>query len=1093
MVLNARGLDPVNNENLFSFIIRLQSAPGEDLQEKFWYRVKEMGMLDEGSKYDEPSAEITEEFREKVRERDELEDDGRYDYVDGEYSGDQNGYNDTHDIPPPPSPQEEEMWSRTSTTATGKRRARLEVRGSPAKSAMKAAHAAGQEWQDRRPPERQRAVSSRRSRVSDSYEGGLDDEPSELYPDNHRVPFDAREAAMRAEQFYRACQERLLDAHFQHWRLATVQREEQRFDENRALKADEAYANFLLTRFWKIWVLKTVAIVQRSEEVRQRVLARKYFVAWKAVVERNEERVRQFQLYQPFHRWRAATKERASEWQLAQRWYNQGLVRAVYVVWVQRYWTVVMRKRREEALIRKTYTKWREHTNQALKRRAMAEAFLRRMTLQKSFMVWLQRTEDWLEKNCKVGRHADLVIAVNAFQRWRTRTQTEPLNREARNRRAHYLATNTFKIWRQRTKDHIAAQEQYKRNLSRRVLRTWRLAFRQQVVQYERCTALQRRVFQTWQQKQRAAVLRRDINNRNAIKVLRIFAEKLRQRSQHLASAYQLVATRRNQSLALDILNCWRTRLNNLTTLESSAQLHRQKALLHKPFQTWHSRTIFYTHDRTLDATAFRDFFAMKYALQKLRAASFQERTARLKASFRTVSRRRLQNLAARSLSKWRARTATLQTRSETVVLERQQALKKLILDGWRENIAIIAAKRQRAEEINIQRILRTGFEAWETHFQHVRSLEQRADQYRLQSEEALKSGFMRLWKYRYWHWEHLSNNAGREAQLLQAKKMRRVLSQWRDEANNRRRPVTPPPPPLPTMEPTPQQEYAPNMSRIGIDVSPRRRQQRANAWNVTTAMTPVVQNPRSPGGWRTSQRQQQQASQLQLQPRTGFTQPPASLPHRPTAMNAPDLQLQPMTPLGSPVKRRLFAKSTLGRVVTTVNEDSGEWDAATTANTTINTTAALPPATPKGPPPISLRPISLPPLIPPLPSSARSLRVSGIRSGVGTANITNMSSSVSLSSSARMATPDLGRRRVREYVQHQQRHQQHLQQGHQIVEEDETHNRGYDDEDDEDEVGEDEDVDYEDDGTLVGTARTGSKRSAESGFGGGGRRGIAM
>lgn len=92
------------------------------------------------------------------------------------------------------------------------------------------------------------------------------------------------------------------------------------------------------------------------------------------------------------------------------------------------------------------------------------------------------------------------------------------------------------------------------------------------------------------------------------------------------------------------------------------------------------------------------------------------------------------------------------------------------------------------------------------------------------------------------------------------------------------------------------------------------------------------------------------------------------------------------------------------------------------------------------------------------------------------------------------MATPDLGRRRVREYVQHQQRHQQHLQQGHQIVEEDETHNRGYDDEDDEDEVGEDEEVDYEDDGTLVGTARTGSKRSAESGFGGGGgRRGIAM
>ncbi|TGZ84840.1 Sfi1-domain-containing protein [Ascodesmis nigricans] len=1018
VVLTARGLDPINGcQHLYKFILRLQGAPGRDMQEKFWHQVKEMGGVGDESRFEEPSEEVVGKYREKIREVEEEErgyeeEEGRY---AGQVYGERNGYQD--------------VQKETRSRAT------VEVRGSTTDRPLKTSHVVEREWEDNRVPDREQPGPPR----NDDYGDGMAEAVHQPAA-RPRIPDDL------VEEGYEMIERNLLQRYFHHWLTATEQRQDARYFEEAYHVAAERHRLSLLKQFWSLWASRAAEAVERSDIARQRLLARKYFTAWRSVVQQNEDLVQQFQLAGPFYQWRVATRERLEDAQMAEQYYNEGLIRAVYHVWFRRLQDVKAERMRNQALLEDAFHGWRERTEKELVLKAKAKTFYRRFTLHKFLLIWEKRSETSLDNE---------VVAI-AFQ----------------NVSSSHIQQNVLALWRRRTQNQIAAKELYKKNLIKRFFKNWTLIYRQQVFQDFYSERLVSRVFIHWQQQQRAILLRRTIEYRNARQVLRVFVTNLRIRSRRLNDTLIQFTVARNQRIASEALHQWRVKLANIKSLTAVATTHYGKTLLNTSFYNWHSRTVAYTTDYHLIASAFRNFFAMQHIFSHLRLAARNHKKNRLKAAFHTVSRLRLFNLASRVLTHWRSRThhitVTLPNRADNTLHTKNRAVMATYLSHWREKTNNHLTQQYEYTTAYNSGLLLRALETWTSHLRRLRHLDELAEQRRREADIQLVARMVGKWRQRYWKLEPDYKLAERERQRNDVNLMKRTLDKWRDRTRRALGIATSP-------------------TDTGVEddlqLSPRRHIPRG----LSTSMTPLAQRVSSPARWSAQPKSQVSVSssvtalpQQQIHRRQ---QPPATLPY-PITLPA---NHQSMTPLGSPVKRKLFARSTLGRIVSTVDEDSGEWAAPITTTTTTTPkpkptigNSSRNPSISRAPPATTRPPSARPPSTPP-PASFPT-RTPKTQPPLRSLNPTSTFPPLNLHHQ-RTATPELGQRRVREYIVQQQKQRGLGIQGRRtpasmgrgIVEEDE--NGAFEDED-ETEGGVEMEMEMEDEGTLVGTGREGSKGS---------------
>lgn len=551
-------------------------------------------------------------------------------------------------------------------------------------------------------------------------------------------------------------------------------------------QAETYYNRGLALRVWSTWVHQTAAILHRTDELRERMLIRKYSNAWRRVVMQrkiNEREALRFQLGVVWDRWIANYHKRKELEKKAIAHYNEGVVTRAYWVWYYEICVKLFTATREDKLLKVAIDGWVQKTENAIRLAHMADAFFRRRTLQSVFAHWAKKTEENLERQDLAYDYSEWRLMHSHFDTWKRSAIMAPRVRALTDYHNDRLTSDFLFTWRERTKMSVAASELYRQSALRRAVTRWRLVLRMRVVQENHDTRLKERALQNWALQERYQLLRRTNDRRLARRVMHTFCTNLVTKAQRLRQSYEDAAILRNRYLAHSALTCWTFKLDRIQSMSRHAELRFEATVCSKALVLWKGRTQTYA-EYAQWAQASVWYFTAKHVMAKLKSAYINARKNRLRQAYHYLVRQRKRNLAARAMDVWKRKLVELrdlESVAEHFDATRHEDLSQDILEHWRDRTAQVVSDNQRAEDFNTRRLLRLGMGKMLARHQSVRYMEQEADMRYQRETYKLLATFIRRWDTRYWDLTMSYERGERLWVRKEALRVKQILRQWRD------------------------------------------------------------------------------------------------------------------------------------------------------------------------------------------------------------------------------------------------------------------------------------------------------------------------
>jgi hypothetical protein len=615
-----------------------------------------------------------------------------------------------------------------------------------------------------------------------------------------------------ADRFYR---DTVLHKCFHHWKDRTVQLvvrrksfEEQAtvFDRTALLgqsfdmwqekrwfavlerRAGRRYDLVLLAKTWDTWVRQTAVIVQRTHEVRQRILARKYFNAWKEFVQTNRKKVLNFQLSCALHRWISTFNKRQDIEQQAAEVYHGNLAHRVYWQWYFKHLNIAVPQRYAERLAHTALYQWGEKMDKVMELRTMAEEFLRRKTLQNIFSHWVYRTDGSLEQQDDAVNYLDWRRRQTVFDKWRRQAILAPLVKGMQDVVNDRIVYERFTAWKVRTKNEIAAAEMYKQNLIRKTFRTWRLTLRHDIMAEHHDTLLRRNILQQWTRQERLQLLARTHNRKLVRSAIQLFAEKCREKSGKLRRAYRQVALNHRRNLAKRIFYWWYEKSQYNAKLLHLQSNKYQATLIGKALFSWRNRldVIKVQEDQAAHALYY---FTAKRALARWNAAVNESKKNRLRQAYQAFSRNRKLRTAQLFFSYWRGRADNLWIKQQTAEEFAEASLHDVgrrVLFNWIHRTAKVADNDVEAEIFARRRLLGAALEVWIESHQNLRSLDDDADKRLREHNLTLISKYLDRWDKKFWRISRRTDDGLQWLARNETKRAQSLFRLWREKACQR-------------------------------------------------------------------------------------------------------------------------------------------------------------------------------------------------------------------------------------------------------------------------------------------------------------------
>ncbi|KAF8253871.1 Sfi1-domain-containing protein [Wilcoxina mikolae CBS 423.85] len=762
-VLAARKIDPALDRVYFRFVLQLQGAPGNDLKEKFIYILDKLGVDVDGTRYTDFTGGVPEEITQEYNRSRFEEAKGRRERVrQSASSAEEEGYR-----------AEDESQPRTDPRGTMQKVTQVEVRPSrrartlrdPRDDALKAANDAAHK--------RRLEVRERRAAMSSS--------------DTEQLSEDSSRSELKdvANRFHR---DAILRKCFHHWKDRTVQLVEKRWFAVLERRAGRRYDLVLLAKTWDIWVRQTAVIVQRTHEVRQRILARKYFNAWKEFVQANRKKVLHFQLSCALHRWISAFNKRQDIEQQAAEVYHGNLAHRVYWQWYFKHLNIAVPQRYSERLVHTALYQWGEKMDRVMELRTKADEFLRRKTLQKIFSHWVHRTDSSLEQQDDAVNYLDWRRRQTVFDKWRRQAILAPLVKGMQDVVNDRIVYERFTAWKVRTKNEIAAAEMYKQNLIRKTFRTWRLTLRHHIMAEHHDRLLQRNILQQWTCQERLQLLARTHNRKLVRRAIQLFAEKCREKSSKLRRAYRQVALNYRRNLAKRIFHWWyeKSQYNaKLLHLQSNAY---QATLIGKALSSWRDRlgVIKVQEDQAAHALYY---FTAKRALARWNAAVNESKKNRLRQAYQTFSRNRKRRTAQLFFGHWRDRVYGIWIKQQTAERKFEASVHHVgrrVLFNWFHKTLKIAENDAEAEAFARRRLLGAALDVWIESHQNLRALDDHADTRLREHNLTLISKYLDRWDKKFWRISRRTEEGLQWLARNETKRAQSLFRLWREKASQR-------------------------------------------------------------------------------------------------------------------------------------------------------------------------------------------------------------------------------------------------------------------------------------------------------------------
>ncbi|KAH0605848.1 uncharacterized protein H6S33_004305 [Morchella sextelata] len=769
VVLAARKINPAFDSVYFRFILQLQSVPGKNIYERFMDLLSRQGI--DGRFLETPSAAATAEF---TRQR----------YDTARRRRDRSSHGTTTDV----SSDDYRAPCRSRRSFNG-------LASSPTHEAIVAAELAARTRREEVSARRGRGRGRRRSRslmgvtTADEDEEEEEEEEEELggrgADDEEveevrrpRVPEDA------ADGLYALRMKGVMRDFFRHWHAETVKRVEQKWFAVVEQRAERRYNTRLMAKAWSVWIQKTATIVQRTQEVRQRILVRKYFNAWRALVIENEEKVRLFQLSNALYKWRAATKKRRQMALVAQRVYQENLVHRAYWTWFFQLCGILGMRRYNKTIAEQCFDVWVEKTERVIQMNRMASAFYRRHTLQTVFNQWSEKTLHCLDAADIAADHCEWKLTEKAFDSWRRQAKFAPLTATMTALVDTRIARDHLTLWRHRTQQSLAAAAHARTTLLAKTLRNWRLHLRSKILTDKTLDALESRTLKTWILHTRYRQFTTWRNTNLARRALTHWQTHHRTLSNRLTRAGTQVVIAGNARLAREVLEFMKERLAFRRQMEADAAAFHASSLLSAALVRWRLKAdlVRMYNDWADDAVYY---FTARRALRTWKRAFKASRRDRLRAAFHAVSRRTKRTLASAALDLWLSRTAhlrTLHTAAASFALEHTSDGAASALVHWRDRTAHITRLHATAANHHDTNLLAHTLALWAAKLQHLAALHDTALALLARRDEALAAKYLEKWTAAAFRVKLLALNGGR----FQRKRLKGLFRAWKNAALDR-------------------------------------------------------------------------------------------------------------------------------------------------------------------------------------------------------------------------------------------------------------------------------------------------------------------
>lgn len=581
-----------------------------------------------------------------------------------------------------------------------------------------------------------------------------------------------------------------------------------------ASRAERRYNTKLAVRAWGVWVQKTAAIVQRTHEVRQRILMRKYFNAWRTIVVENEEKIRLFQLSNVFWKWRERTREQERKALVAQGVFEANLAHRAYWTWFFQLCGILGARRHQRSVCERAFDSWVQKTEKIIQMNRMADAFHRRRTLQVLFNRWSERTFVCLEQQVAAEDHEEWKLIEGTFDYWRRSAKLAPLAAVVGDYVNDRVTIDFFTLWRQRMQQVKFAEAIAQRQSLQSGLKTWRLRLRQKILEEQVLEQLQGSKLHNWIlqtrlhgfQCSRAANLCRTTltqwssHHHTLVHKLETIAHKvvvLRNRgiASHLLTGLKRrlefrreeaieAEAHHNYTIVTKALHHWSTRAQHaqsIRRLETDATRVRHRHLLNKTFDHWRLKTeLCRTYGEWAEDAIY--YFTVRRTMHQWKAAYKDHKRDRLREAFHTQARKTKRDLADRVLGCWLAKADHIQYLNLAGQQFCQRRVESTAVDSirvWRLQAEEITTLRIAAEEYDRVRLLRTYLQLWSDYSRFVSDRYEEAEiLYETQSIR-IASKYLRIWETAGWH----LNTKRMMVVKFQKRRYKDLLKNWRNAA----------------------------------------------------------------------------------------------------------------------------------------------------------------------------------------------------------------------------------------------------------------------------------------------------------------------
>lgn len=565
---------------------------------------------------------------------------------------------------------------------------------------------------------------------------------------------------------------------------------------------------------WGIWVQKTAAIVQRTHEVRQRILMRKYFNAWRMIVIENEEKIRLFQLSNVFWKWREKARERRRRELVAQGVFEANLAHRAYWTWFFQLCGILGTRRYQRSLLEQGLDAWLGKAEKIIQMNRMAEAFYRRRMLQVLFNRWSERTFVCLEQQAAAEDHEEWKLTERTFGYWRRSAKLAPLVATVGDYVDDRVMTKFVTLWRQRTKQVQLAGAAVRGKSLRSGFKIWRLRLRQRILGEQVLEQLQGSTLHNWILQARlrgfqrsnaanlchATLARWSSHRETLVHKLETVAHNVvilrnRRTASHLLSGLKKrlefrreeaaeAEAHHNSSIAAKALHRWSTKTQHaqfIRRLETDATRVHRNHILRRAIDRWRLKTdLCRMYDEWAEDAIY--YFTVRRTMHQWKAAYKNHKRDRLREAFHTQSRKTKRNLADRVLGCWLAKADHIQFLNHAGQQFSQRRVEATAVDSirvWRLQAEEITALRIAAEEYDRARLLRTYLQLWSDYSQFIRDRNEEAETLYGAQSIRIASKYLRIWETAGWH----LNTKRLMVVRFQKRRYRDLLKSWRNAA----------------------------------------------------------------------------------------------------------------------------------------------------------------------------------------------------------------------------------------------------------------------------------------------------------------------